>query len=283
MIPEKPKPRRHFHDQLDELQEKLLEMAGLVESLVDKAVKAIIARDPSVAPDVIRTDDRVDEIEIDIDERVLELLALHQPMARDLRQVMSTLKAANDLERVGDHAVNIAKAARRISKMPPMPEVPELAEMSDITQGMLADSLAAFVSRNPGTARMVCVRDDRVDNLRRSLYRILVTHMMEEPRRISPALELLLVAGNVERIADLSTNIAEDVVFLVEGRTIKHHAEAAGPEAEGAETRPDRDAEPAEASDGASVEDAGGSTAGSEASEGDDEAGPGDEDDAPVS
>jgi len=286
MIPEKPKPRRHFHDQLDELQERLLEMAGLVESLVDKAVKAIIARDPSVAPEVIRTDDRIDEIEIDIDERVLELLALHQPMARDLRQVMSTLKAANDLERVGDHSVNIVKAARRMSKMPPMPEIPELAEMSDITQGMLADALAAFVSRNSGTARMVCARDDRVDNLRRSVYRILVTHMMEEPRRISPALELLLVAGNVERIADLSTNIAEDVVFLVEGRTIKHHAEAAGPEAERAEkaeTRPDRDAEPAELPGASGIEAADESSTEGEASEEAPGEGREDEGDAPAS
>jgi phosphate transport system protein len=117
-----------------------------------------------------------------------------------------------------------------MSKMSPMPEVPEIAEMADITGEMLADSLASYVSRNPGTARMVCVRDDKVDNLRRSLYRILMTHMLEEPRRISPALELLLVSQNIERIADLSTNIAEDVVFLVEGRTIKHHAEAKGPQ-----------------------------------------------------
>lgn len=222
--------RRHFHDRLDSLQERLLEMAGLVEELVVEASVAVLAVDPSVAPDVIARDDRIDEIEIEIDEQVLELLALHQPMARDLRQVMSTLKVSNDLERVGDHAVNIAKAARRLSDLAPMPAVPELAEMVDIARGMLSDALASFVSRNSGTARMVCVRDDKVDNLRNSLYRILVTHMMEEPRHISPALELLLVAQNIERIADLSTNIAEDVVFLVEGRTIKHHAEAKGPE-----------------------------------------------------
>jgi len=227
-----PQPRRHFHDELDNLQETLLEMAGLVEDLVQKATSAILDRNPGVAPDVIRQDDRVDEIEIEIDEMALELLALHQPMARDLRQVMATLKVANDLERVGDHGVNIAKAARRLGDMPPFPEVPEIEEMTDITRGMLADALASYVSRNPGTARMVCIRDDKVDNLRRSLYRILVTHMMENPRVISTALELLLVAQNLERIADLSTNIAEDVVFLVEGRTIKHHAEAKPPTVE---------------------------------------------------
>ncbi|MGD2068465.1 MAG: PhoU domain-containing protein, partial [Gemmatimonadota bacterium] len=110
-------PRRHFHDELDILQHRLLEMAGLVEDLVAKAVKAILERDPSVAADVMEQDDRIDELEIEIDERVLELLALHQPMASDLRQVMSALKVSNDLERVGDHGVNIAKAARRMSKM----------------------------------------------------------------------------------------------------------------------------------------------------------------------
>lgn len=223
MTPERP--RRHFHDELDTLQARLLEMAGMVEEIVRVAVEGFLERDGSVAAVVVRDDDRVDELEIEIDERALELLALQQPMARDLRLIMSTLKVSNDLERVGDHGVNIAEAAKRLSRMAPLPEVPEIEEMAGIARGMLADALAAFVSRNSGTARMVCIRDDKVDNLRRSLYRILVTHMLEEPRRISPALELLLVSQNLERIADLSTNVAEDVVFLVEGRTIKHHAE----------------------------------------------------------
>lgn len=220
------RPRRHFHDELDTLQDRLLEMAGMVEEIVRVACEAFLVRDPEVAPRVIDEDDRVDALEIEIDERALELLALQQPMAKDLRQIMSALKVANDLERVGDHGVNIAKAARRLSEMTGLPDLPEVEEMAEISRGMLADSLAAYVSRNPGTARMVCIRDDKVDNLRRSLHRILVTHMLEDPRRIGPALELLLVAQNLERIADLSTNISEDVVFLVEGRTIKHHAEA---------------------------------------------------------
>lgn len=220
-----PRPRRHFHQELDSLQDLLLEMAGIVEEQLRLACAAVDERDAGSASAVMRADDRVDELEIGVDERVMELLALHQPMAKDLRQVIATLKVANDLERVGDHAVNMAKAARRLAQVQALPEVPEIPEMAGITRGMLSDALASFVSRNPGTARMVCVRDDKVDNLRRSLFRILVTHMMEEPRRITPALELLLVSQNLERIADLSTNIAEDVVFLVEGRTIKHHAE----------------------------------------------------------
>ncbi|MCG6988129.1 MAG: phosphate signaling complex protein PhoU [Gemmatimonadetes bacterium] len=219
------KPRRHFHDELDTLQKRLVEMAGVVESLVGRAVTAVLTRDPSSAADIIAEDNRVDELEVEVDERVVELLALHQPMASDLRQIITSNKVANDLERVGDHAVNIAKAARRLADTQPLPELRELTEMAQITREMLADALAAYVTRNAGTARMVCITDDRVDDLRRSLFRILVTHMLEDPKRIGGALELLLVSQNLERVADLSTNISEDVVFLVEGRTIKHGAE----------------------------------------------------------
>jgi phosphate transport system protein len=227
MMPDQQaRARRHFHDDLDALQNRLMEMAGLVEEIVRDATEGFLAKDPAVSKRIKGADDRVDELEIEIDESALELLALQQPMAKDLRQIMSTLKVSNDLERVGDHGVNIAKAAKRLSKMSAIPEIPEVEEMIETARGMLADALAAWVSRNPGTARMVCIRDDKVDNLRSSLFRILVTHMLEDGRRISPALEILLVSQNVERIADLSTNIAEDVVFLVEGQTIKHHAEA---------------------------------------------------------
>jgi phosphate transport system protein len=221
--PDKPRRRRHFQDELDALQNKLLEMAGLVEELVRVAVLSLERRSPKDSEWIKAEDDRVDDLEIEIDERAMELLALQQPMAKDLRQVVATLKVANDLERVGDHAVNIAKAVRRLSEAPAFPALPEIPEMAGMARGMLGDALAAFVSRNPGTARMVVRRDDKVDNLRRSLFRILLTHMMEEPRRITPALELLLISQNLERIADLSTNIAEDVVFMVEGQLIKHH------------------------------------------------------------
>lgn len=219
------KARRHFHDELDTLQKRLLEMAGVVERIVATAAQAVLTRDPSVAEAIIREDDRVDELEVEIDAQVLELLALHQPMASDLRRIVAINKTANDLERMGDHAVNMAKAARRLAETHPLPELRELRDMMAITKEMLADALASYVSRNAGTARMVCITDDKVDDLRRSLFRILVTHMLEDPKRIGGALELLLVSQNLERIADLSTNVAEDVVFLVEGRTIKHGAE----------------------------------------------------------
>ena len=219
------KSRRHFHDELDTLQKRLVEMAGIVEQIVARAAEAVLQRDPTATADIMKRDDRVDELEVEVDARVLELLALHQPMASDLRQIIAINKTANDLERVGDHAVNMAKAARRLADTSPLPDLRELREMMEITKEMLADALAAYVTRNAGTARMVCLTDDKVDNLRRSLFRILVTHMLEDPKRIGGALELLLVSQNLERIADLSTNISEDVVFLVEGRTIKHGAE----------------------------------------------------------
>lgn len=217
--------KRHFHDELDALQDRLMEMAGRAEDLVKRAVDALLERDGSATPDIREADQVIDELEIRIDEDAMELLALQQPMAKDLRQIVATLKIANDLERVGDHAVNIARATARIAEQPPIPDLPEVEEMARIVRSMLADSLAAFVARDPDQARAVCVRDDRVDDLRRSLYRILVTHMLEDTRRITTALELLLVAQNLERVADLATNISEDVVFLVEGKTIKHHAE----------------------------------------------------------
>lgn len=219
------KPRRHFHDELQMLQARLMEMAGIVEELVADGARAVLDKDPTAAKRIKAIDDDVDALEVEIDAMVMELLALHQPMASDLRQVIASNKVANDLERVGDHAVNMAKAAKRLVKASPVPELRELPEMVDITCEMLSDALASFVMRDPTQARMVCARDDQVDDLKRSMFRILVTHMLEDTTRIGGSLELLLVSQNLERIADLSTNIAEDVVFLVEGRTIKHGAD----------------------------------------------------------
>jgi phosphate transport system protein len=222
---EEHSPRRRFHDELDALQEQLLEMAGLVEKVIREAIAAVLARDGSVADTIVDSDDRIDELEVEIDEKVLELLALQQPMATDLRKIVTANKIGNDLERMGDHAVNMANAAKRLSQTPPLPEIRELVEMTQIVQGMVADALDAYVTRSAAKARMVCLTDDRVDELRRSMYRILVTHMLEDPKRLSGALELLLVSQNLERIGDLATNVSEDLVFLVEGRTIKHRTE----------------------------------------------------------
>jgi phosphate transport system protein len=196
-----------------------------VEQVIRDAIASVLTRDGTVADGITDADDRIDELEVEIDARVLELLALQQPMASDLRQIVTANKIANDLERMGDHAVNIANAARRLSEAAPLPEIRELQEMAEVVQGMVSDALDAYVTRSAAKARVVCITDDRVDELRRSMFRILVTHMLEDPKRISGALELLLVSQNFERIGDLATNVCEDLVFLVEGLMIKHRAD----------------------------------------------------------
>ena len=150
-------------------------------------------------------------------------------MARDLRLLMAATKIANDLERVGDRAVNIAQSAERLVAHRPITPEPELVEMARQARAMLAGALDAFVRGDPKLGREICRRDDSVDALHRSVFRIVLTHMAEDPRMISAGMELFLVSRNLERVADLATNIAEDVVFLVEGKTIKHHAEETSP------------------------------------------------------
>ncbi len=219
---------RHFHDELNQVKVKLLTMSSEAESALGLAVEALLDRDTTKAQEVIRGDRMIDHLEVDLEEHCINLLALQQPMARDLRMLTSALKIANDLERVGDHAVNIAQSADRLSKFRPIAPEPELIEMARVARRMLADSLEAFIRGDAAAGRAVCLQDDTVDNLQRSVFRILLTHMMEDPHTISAGLELILVSRNLERVADLATNIGEDVVFLVEGKSIKHHAEDRG-------------------------------------------------------
>ncbi len=214
--------KRHFHQELDELQARLMEMAGLAEELVARAMKAFLDRSGAALAEIKAGDRRIDALEVELDERVVALVALHQPLASDLRQVLTTLKIANDIERVGDHASNIAKAARRLEKTRPLREIPELAELGVLSRRMLRDALAALGSRDSKRAREVCARDDRVDDMKAAVQKIVSRVMMEEPHSIGAALEYIRVAQQLERIGDLSTNISEEVVFLVEGRSIKH-------------------------------------------------------------
>lgn len=213
---------RHFHEELAQLKALLLDMSSLAEELVRQSVEALHERDSSKADAVILADREIDALEIEIDDACVQLLALQQPMARDLRLITMAMKISNDLERVGDHAVNIAEAVQHLSKHPPFAQFPEIEEMARLASEMLSDALDDFVRGDAQGAREVCKRDDLVDALHGSMFRILLTHMMEDPRRIGAAMSIFLVSGNLERIADLATNIAEDVVFLVEGRTIKH-------------------------------------------------------------
>lgn len=211
---------------LDRLQWILLDMAGRAEELVRMAVQGLRERDANAPKLVRRADDRIDELEVEMDERVIEFLALHHPLAGDLRLVFVALKASNDVERIGDHAVNVAKASRRMLAHPPLPEVTEAWEMGDQVRRMLRAALDAMVNRDAELARRVVAEDDRVDDLRNSGTRIVVSYMLEQPRYISPGQEMILVLQNLERIGDLATNIAEDVVLLVEGRSIKHGGRA---------------------------------------------------------
>ena len=215
---------RHFHEDLARLKTQLLEMSGLAEELVARAMAAMRDRDPEAAQEVIRRDNDLDAMEVQVDDMCVHLLALQQPMARDLRLITMAMKISNDLERVGDHAVNIAEAVGHLAESPVYMELAEIEEMGRLATEMLSDALDTFVQADAAGAREVCRRDDRVDGLHESLFRILLTHMMEDPRRIGASMSLFLVSRNLERIADLATNIAEDVVFLVEGRTIKHGA-----------------------------------------------------------
>jgi phosphate transport system protein len=220
--------QRHFHEELSHVKVRLLTMSGEAEAALGLAVEALLERDSEKAHRVITGDRVVDAMEIEIEEQCVSLLALQQPMARDLRMLTSALKIANDLERVGDHAVNIAQSADRLAQSRPIAPEPELVEMARLTRLMLSDALEAFIRGDAEAGREICRRDDKVDALHRSVFRILLTHMMEDPHMISAGMELFLVSRNLERVADLATNIAEDVVFLVEGKSIKHHSEDRG-------------------------------------------------------
>jgi phosphate transport system protein len=216
---------RHFQEELEGLKARLVSMSGLAEHMVRLAVEALLERSEEKAAEVIERDNDIDQLELDIDDAAINLLALQQPMARDLRFITAAMKIGNDLERVGDHAVNIAEELRWLLQSAPFPTLPEFEEMARIATDMLSDALNAFIQANSKLAREVVARDDRVDELHDNNFRILLTHMMEDPRKITAGMDLLLVSGNLERIADLATNVAEEVVFFVEGRTIKHHAE----------------------------------------------------------
>jgi phosphate transport system protein len=217
---------RHFHDQLAQLKQRLLDMSDLATSLLDLSVDALLSRDANMAEAVITGDRDLDALELEVEDQAIGLLALQQPMARDLRFIIASIKVSNDLERVGDHAVNIAQCAIRLATTSTIitPD-PEIADMARRARQMLRDSLTAFVRADGALGREVCRADDEVDAMHNSMFRILVTHMMEDARTITPSLELLLVSRNLERVADLATNIGEDAVFLAEGKQIKHHAE----------------------------------------------------------
>jgi phosphate transport system protein len=217
---------RHFHEQLDELKARLLSMSGHAEELIEHAVDALIQRDADKAAMVIAGDRQINSLEVEVELLAISLLALQQPMARDLRFIIGAIKISSDLERIGDHAVNIAQSAQRLaSQHTSVMLTPEIEDMARRARKMLADALHAFLRADGVLGREVCKADDAVDALHDSVFRILLTHMMADARTINASLELLLVSRNLERVADLATNIGEDAVYLAEGKQIKHHYE----------------------------------------------------------
>jgi phosphate transport system protein len=217
---------RHFHDQLKDLKQRLFEMSERAESLVELAVSALLTRDSVKAEAVIVGDHAMDRLEIEVEQLAIALLALQQPMARDLRFIISTIKISSDLERVGDHAVNIAQSALRLAEIRPglMP-IPEIEDMARRARQMLSKALDAFIRADGVLGRAVCAMDDQVDALNDSVFRIVITHVLEDSKAITAGLELFLVSRNLERVADLATNIGEDAVYLAEGIQIKHNFE----------------------------------------------------------
>ncbi len=214
----------HFREELEALQGRLLEMGGLAEERVRAVVQGLVARDPALVEPVLRGDEPINQLHIEVDNRCFRLLALHQPMATDLRVIVAAVKINTDLERVGDLAVNIAEAANRYIGRPPVKKLIDIPAMGQIAQTMLRDALDAFVRRDVALAHQVLNADDQLDGLKTQVFRELLTYMLTDPTTIEAGLDLILVSRHLERIGDHATNIAEDVIFMVSALDVRHHA-----------------------------------------------------------
>lgn len=215
--------KEHFAEQLEGLRRNLILMGGEVERQIQRAIESLTEVDPSKARAVIADDEGIDRMEVAIEEQAVSLLALQQPVAVDLRFLVAALKINNDLERIGDHAVNIAEGAERLAATQPMKPFVDLQYMTEVAMSMLKDSLDAFVNRDAELARKVIRRDDILDEKNVSIIRELLTYMAEHHHLITYCLELISISKNLERVGDLATNICEDTIFIAEARWVKHH------------------------------------------------------------
>jgi phosphate transport system protein len=215
---------RHYEMELQELKEKILLLGGTVEEMIASAMTSLLSREPALARGVIASDPKVDAAELDVDHLCLSLLALRQPAASDLRFIATALKIVTDLERIGDLAVNIAERSVELSEEPPLKPYIDIPRMGAAASDMLHQALDAFVNRNPDQARKVLEADAAVDDLYVQLFRELLTYMIEEPKNVSRALRITFIAKYLERIADHATNIAQMVIFMCEGRDVRHPA-----------------------------------------------------------
>jgi phosphate transport system protein len=215
----------HFREELEELQSKLLAMGGLVEAAISNSINALVERDEERAKELMWGEAQINQKEIEIDELATRLLALFQPMARDLRFITAVIKMNSDLERMGDLAVNITERALTLMKEPVLRPLIDIPRMAELAETMVRRSLDAFARRDAEMARDVLLADDEVDHLRDAVYDELLAFMQEKSNTINRAVSLMFIAQNLERIADHATNIAEDVLFLVKGIDVRHHAE----------------------------------------------------------
>ena len=216
--------RHHFLHELGALKERLLAMGALAEDRVRTAMQGLVERDGQLIDDVLNGDMPVNEMHIEIDDLCLKLLALHSPMAADLRAIMAAIKINSDLERVGDMAVNIGEAARRYTTHAPVKKLIDIPRMATIAQSMLRDALDSYVRGDMELAQHVLDEDDILDSLKTQVFRELLTYMLQDQATIEPSLDLILISRHLERIGDHATNVAEDVIFMVSGRDVRHHA-----------------------------------------------------------
>lgn len=214
----------HFQEELDQLKARLLEMGGLAEDRLRLVVRGLVDRTLPPIETVLSSDADINRLHIELDDRCFKLLALHQPMAVDLRAIVSAVKINTDLERVGDLAVNIAEASRRYLQHPPVKELIDIPRMAEIAQEMLRDALDAFVRRDVDLARKVLNQDDELDSLKTRVFRELLPFMLRDQATVEPSLDLILIARHLERIGDHATNVAEDVIFMVSAKDVRHHA-----------------------------------------------------------
>src|SRR3954468_13594011 len=215
----------HFQEELEHLKARLLEMGGLAEDQVRSAIRALVEREPPLVDRVLGGDHPINQLHIEVDSRCFKLLALYQPMAVDLRAIVACVKINTDLERVGDLAINIAEAARRYLRHAPVKELIDIPRMADIAHGMLRDALDSYVRRDTALASEVLNQDDALDARKTQVFRELLTYMLQDPHTIEPSLDLILISRHLERIGDHATNIAEDVIFMVSARDVRHHSD----------------------------------------------------------
>ena len=218
---------RHFQDDLDSLKQRVLAMGGLAEERVREAVRGLMDRDSAALDAVLAGDQPINDLHIELDDRCFKLLALHQPMAADLRVIVAAVKINTDLERVGDLAVNIGEAGKRYLRHAPVKPLIDIPRMGELAQSMLRDALDAFVRRDIALAEAVLAQDDTLDALKTQIFRELLTYMLQDPVTIEPALDLILISRHLERIGDHATNVAEDVIFILSANDVRHPGSAA--------------------------------------------------------